>query len=161
MFGFNPLAYAMAQLGTSFGLLFAVTLIALFIWGGVLFGFLRRRALAARAAARRAAKKPGMLLCAECAATLGPDGRWSQCPDCRGSWLKETDLAEILAKKGKPSREWTPEKGVVTPVCPDCGQGLAAGRFVGEDFAVFRCAPCSGLWFGATERISFELRVLG
>ncbi len=143
------------------GLLFAVVLIAMFIWGGVLFGFLRRRALAARAAARRAAKKPGMLLCADCAATLGPDGRGSQCPECRGAWLKEANLAEMLAKKNKPVPEWTREEGVVTPVCPDCGQGLAAGRFVGEDFAVFRCALCAGLWFGATERISFELRVLG
>ncbi|TBR21057.1 hypothetical protein EPO15_11210, partial [bacterium] len=119
-----------------------------------------RSFLAARAASRRAAKKPGMLLCAECAAELGPREPWAACPECRGSWLKEADLGGLLAKKKKPAREWTAEMGAVTFVCPECAKPLDAGRFVGEDFAVFRCGPCAGVWLGAAERISFELRVL-
>ena len=160
MFGFNPLAYALARLGSSFGLLFAVVVVSLFLWGGAVYGFVRRRILAARAAARRAARAPGASLCAECAATLAPKEPWAPCPECRGVWLKEPDLDALLAKKKKPAREWTAETGAVTLVCPDCAKPLAAGRFVGEDFPVFRCAPCAGFWLGAVERVSFELRVL-
>ncbi len=76
-------------------------------------------------------------------------------------WIKEADLAALLARKGKPSREWSAETGLVVFYCPECGAELAAGRFVGEDFAVYRCPPCAGLWLGGTEAVSFQLRVLG
>lgn len=160
MFGFNPIAWLLAKLGTSLGLGFAVMVVLLFVFGGRIFGYLRRRFLAARAVARRAGRAEGALLCAECAATLGPKAVWAQCPECRGSWLKEADLNALLAKQKKPAREWTAEAGAMSAYCPECGQALAAGRFVGEDFAVFRCAPCAGLWLGAVERVSFELRAL-
>ena len=160
MFGFDPVTWLLAKLGTSLGLGFAVAVILLFVFGGRIFGFLRRRALAARAAARRAAKRPGELLCADCAAVLGAHRQGSLCPECHGVWIKETDLNALLARKGKPPREWCAETGRVTVFCPECGAELAAGRLVGEDFAVFRCAPCSGLWLGGTEAVSFELRVL-
>lgn len=161
MFGFDPVTWMLASLGSSLGLGFAVVVILLFFFGGRVFGFLRRRALAARAAARRAAKKPGERLCAECAAVLAVHREGWECPDCRGVWIKEADLNAILARKGKPAREWCAETGLVTVFCPECGAELAAGRFVGEDFAVFRCAPCAGLWLGGTEAVSFQLRILG
>lgn len=161
MFGFNPIAYLLAKLGTSLGLGVAVVLIFLFVFGGRIFGFLRRSFLAARAAGRRGRQKPGQRLCAECAAELAAEGVWGRCPECRGTWVKEADLAALLAAKKKPAREWTAEAGAVVPHCPECAKGLAAGRFVGEDFAVFRCGPCAGLWLGAVERVSFDLRVLG
>lgn len=161
MFGFNPIAWLMAKFGASLGLGFALLAVLLFVFGGRILGFFRRRVLAARAAARRARRPPGALLCAECAAALGPREPWAQCPECRGAWLKEADLTALLAKKKRPARDWTAEPGVMPAVCPECAQALAAGRLVGEDFAVFRCAPCAGLWFGATEKLSFELRVLG
>ena len=75
--------------------------------------------------------------------------------------FRSADFGALLARKKKPAREWTAEPGLMTAVCPECSKPLSAGRFVGEDFAVFRCAPCSGLWLGPTERISFGLRILG
>jgi len=160
MFGFDPMTWLLARLGASLGLGFAVLVILLFVFGGRIFGFFRRRFLASRAAARRAARKPGQLLCAECAAVLGGHQQGSLCPECRGVWIKEADLTALLARKGKPPREWCAETGLLVAVCPECGAELAAGRFVGEDFAVYRCAPCAGLWLGGTEAVSFQLRIL-
>lgn len=160
MFGFDPLTWAMAQLGASLGPFFAVTVILLFFFGGRILGFLRRRGLAVRSAARRAAKKPGELLCADCAAVLTADREGHLCPDCRGVWIKESALNAILVRRGKQPRSWTAEKGLVVAFCPECGVELAAGRLVGEDFAVFRCPSCSGLWLGGTEAVSFQIRVL-
>ncbi|MBI2361958.1 MAG: zf-TFIIB domain-containing protein [Elusimicrobia bacterium] len=161
MFGFDPFTYLLARLGTSLGLGAAVLLILLLVFGGRILGFLLRSLRAARAAGRRGGRKAGQRLCAECAAELAAEGVWGRCPECRGTWVREADLAALLAARKKPAREWTAEAGAVVPRCPECAQGLAAGRFVGEDFAVFRCGPCAGLWLGAAERISFDLRVLG
>lgn len=158
--GFDPVTWLLAQLGASLGLAFLLVVLLLFFFGGRILGFLRRRWLAARAAARRAAKRPGELLCADCAAVLVADREGHLCPECHGVWVKESALNAILARKGKAPREWTAEQGLVPAFCPECGAELAAGRLVGEDFAVFRCAPCSGLWLGGTEAVSFQLRVL-
>lgn len=160
MFGFDPLTWLLARLGSSLGPVFLVGVILLFVFWGRALGLLRRAALGARSASRRGRRKEGELLCAECAAVLGPRSPWAKCPECRGAWLKEADLAALLAKRNKPPRQWAAEAGVMTAVCPDCGKALAAGRFVGEDFAVFRCGPCAGLWLGGTELVSFGLRVL-
>lgn len=160
MFGFDPITWVMAKFGASLGPVFAIAVILLFFFGGRILGFLRRRGIAARSAARRAAKKPSELLCADCAAVLAPDREGHLCPECRGVWVKESAVEAILARRGKPPRPWTPEKGLVAAYCPECGVELSAGRLVGEDFAVFRCQPCAGLWLGGTEAVSFQLRVL-
>lgn len=161
MFGFDPFSYLLARLGTSFGPMVAVGIILLILFWGRILGLLRRFVLGVRAATRRSGRKEGELLCADCAAVLGPKTAWAQCPACSGAWLKEADLTALLATKKRPAKEWCAEAGVTSPLCPECGKPLEAGRFVGEDFTVFHCAPCAGLWLGQVERVSLELRVLG
>ncbi|MBI3297604.1 MAG: zf-TFIIB domain-containing protein [Elusimicrobia bacterium] len=159
----DPFTWLLAQLGTSMGPVIAIALILLLVFWGRILGLLRRLILGLRQTARRAAH-PGAKLCADCAAELGePEGEtaWRLCPACQGAWLKERALAARLSALNKPAKEWVPEAGKEILPCPDCSKPLEAGRLKGEDFAVYRCAPCAGLWLGRVERISLELRVLG
>ncbi|MBI5594755.1 MAG: zf-TFIIB domain-containing protein [Elusimicrobia bacterium] len=158
--GFDPLTWALARLGSSLGPALAFGLILLILFWGRLLGALRRVWLGARSAARRRAGTGP--LCPDCALSLqGTDAR-RDCPGCRGAWLQEVELTRLLAAKRRPAKEWVraPEASACV-LCPVCAKTIPVGHLLGEDFAVYRCQPCAGLWFGSTERVSLELRVLG
>ena len=158
--GFDPLTWLLARLGSSLGPVLAVAVILLLLFWGRLLGLLRRLWSGSLKAARRSAASGP--LCADCAAPLTGSADRLDCPQCRGAWLTVSGLARLLAAKRRPAIEWTPVPGpAVEAPCPLCTKAMSAGRLLGEDFVVYRCGPCSGLWFGRTERISLELRVLG
>lgn len=154
----DPFTWLAARLGTSFGPLVAVVLILLFLFWGVFLGFLRRPFLRAAAAFRRSRSPRGTHSCAECGSALDP-GEPEACPRCGGRWLGEDVLSRLLAKRKRPAPEWCSEPGLDIGPCAKCGRSLEPGRLKGEDFAVYRCPACRGLWFGKTEWISVELRL--
>jgi Zn-finger nucleic acid-binding protein len=90
--------------------------------------------------------------CPRCHRALDTSGPTAMCHGCRGLWVREASVGEMIAEmRGEAGTVEVPlvaAEGERLP-CPICGKEMASGTL--EDISVDRCADGHGYWFDADE----------
>src|SRR5262245_52094645 len=101
--------------------------------------------------------------CPRCGGELAPLGSGRVCRSCRGAWVPEDRLAEMV----RTMRDELFADDVELPAraatehalrCPGCGADLAPTRFAGQP--VDRCPAGHGVWLDDGE-LAASLREIG
>ncbi len=101
--------------------------------------------------------------CPRCGGELAPLGAGRVCRSCRGAWISEDRLAEMVRTMKDelfaddvelPTR--APDEAPLR--CPACGGALEPRTFAGQ--AVDRCAAGHGVWLDGGE-LAASLRTFG
>jgi Zn-finger nucleic acid-binding protein len=99
--------------------------------------------------------------CARCKATLERSGSVWACVPCRGLWVEEGVLEEMM-RAMRPAIEGHGQRLAMTPrdvrpplPCPQCQDPLAPVEL--ESIPVDRCPRGHGVWFDADE-LEYSLR---
>src|SRR5690349_12767934 len=87
--------------------------------------------------------------CPRCGGDLAPLGAGRVCRQCRGAWISEERLGEMVrTMKGELFADPVslPERAATEAAlkCPGCGAGLEPKGFAGQ--AVDRCPKGHGVW---------------
>jgi Zn-finger nucleic acid-binding protein len=100
-----------------------------------------------------AAYRASFLRCPRCGTELEQAGAGAGCRACRGVWVGEPALDEMLRTMHQqpigPRFAPRAPDGRPSPACPACGRPLVAVVLEGE--SIDRCAAGHGLWFDVTE----------
>lgn len=97
------------------------------------------------------------MLCPRCDRELeqkrvkGPSTQVDACPGCKGVWLDEGELAEILGPRAVKPLPIPPDAREASLPCPRCRVAMVLFSYPGTLTVIDVCRTCRGVWLDAGE----------